>query len=122
MRRIGTLLLAAAAVLSLAGLAGGAASVAKVTVTPPLVLRGGTITIAGTGFRPSTKVTLSIGRPSSSTTSRIGSVTTKATGRFLFRKVISRTTAAGSWVVRACQAGCRTKATATFRVSKIKTV
>jgi hypothetical protein len=119
MRRICTLALAAAAVLSLAGLAGGAAGTAKLTVTPPLVIQGGTITIAGAGFRPSMKVTLSIARPRSSTTTRIGSVTAKANGRFVFRKATSGV-AAGSWVVRACQANCRTKATASFRVSKIK--
>jgi hypothetical protein len=119
MRRTCTLLLAAAAVLSLAGLAGGAASVAKLTVTPSLVIQGGTATIAGAGFRPGKKVTLSIRRPRSSNTSPIGSVTAKANGRFVFRKDTSRV-AAGSWVVRACQANCRTKATALFRVSKIK--
>jgi hypothetical protein len=121
MHRICGLLLAAAAVLSLAGFAGGAASMAKLTVTPPLVIQGGTITIAGAGFRANRKVSLSIARPRSSTTSPIGSITTKANGRFVFRKATSRI-AAGSWVVRACQASCRTKATATLRVSKIKPV
>ena len=121
MYRICTLFLAAAAVLSLAGLADGAASVAKLTVTPPLVIQGGTITINGAGFRPNRKVTLSIARPRSSSTSPIGSTTAKASGRFVVRKATSRM-AAGSWVVRACQASCRTKATATLRVSKIKPV
>jgi hypothetical protein len=95
--------------------------VAKLTVTPPLVIQGGTITIAGAGFRATRKVSLSIARPRSSTTSPLGSITTKANGRFVFRKATSRI-AAGSWVVRACQASCRTKATATLRVSKIKPV
>jgi hypothetical protein len=121
MHRICGLLLAAAAVLSLAGFAGGAASMAKLTVTPPLVIQGSTITIAGAGFRANRKVSLSIARPRSSTTSPIGSITTKANGRFVFRKATSRI-AAGAWVVRACQASCRTKATATLRVSKIKPV
>lgn len=122
MHRTCTLLLAVASALSLAGLAGGTASVARLKVTPPLVIRGGTITITGTGFRPSVKVTLHIGRPNSGNTSRIGSVTAKASGRFTFYKAISRKTAAGSWVVLACQANCRTKATAVFRVSKVRPV
>ncbi len=108
--------------LSLAGLAGGTVTVAKLKARPPIVVRGGTITITGTGFRPSVKVTLSIGRPRSDNISRIGSVKAKASGRFTFSKAISRSTEAGSWVVLACQANCRTKATAPFWVAKIKPV
>jgi hypothetical protein len=122
MCRICTLLLAAVSTLSLSTVAGGTASTAKLKVKPPLVIRGGTIRITGTGFRPSVKVTLHIGRPRSDNTSRIGSVKAKPNGRFVFSKSISRSTAAGSWVVLACQASCRTKATALFRVAKIKTV
>ncbi len=122
MRRIQILLLAAAAALSLAGLAGGTASVAKLKAQPPLVLRGGTITIIGTGFRPGVKATLRIGRPRSLNTARLGSVKAKANGRFTFSKTISRSTGAGSWVVLACQASCHTKATALFRVAKVKPV
>jgi hypothetical protein len=122
MRRIHLLLLAAAAALSLAGLAGATATVAKLKAQPPLVIRGGTITITGTGFRPGVKATLRIGRPRSSTTARLGSVKAKANGRFTFSKTLSRTTGAGSWVVRACQANCLTKASALFRVAKIKSV
>jgi hypothetical protein len=65
-------------------------------------------------------VTLRIGRPDSVNRSLIGSVKAKANGRFTFAKTISRSTEAGSWVVRACQANWRTKATALFRVAKIK--
>jgi hypothetical protein len=122
MHRICTLLLATVGALALAGLAGGTAQVAKLKVQPPMVLPGGTITITGTGFRPSVKVTLHIGRPNSDNTSRIGSVKAKASGRFTFSRAISHSTAAGLWVVLACQANCRTKATAPFRVAKIKPV
>jgi hypothetical protein len=122
MRTICTLLLATAAALSLAGLAGSKASVAKLKVQPVFVVRGGTLTITGTGFRPRMQVTLRIGRPQSANASRIGSIKAKASGRFAFSKTISRSTDAGAWTVRACQANCRTKATALFRVAKIKPV
>jgi hypothetical protein len=122
MRRTYTLLFAVVGALFLAGLAGGTASMAKLKVQPPMVIRGGTITITGTGFRPSVKVTFALGRPHSDKTARIGSVMAKANGRFTFNKTISRSTGAGSWVALACQAGCRTKATALFRVAKVKPV
>jgi hypothetical protein len=122
MRKICTLLLAGVVAASLAGLAGGTTSAAKLKVRPVFIVRGGTLTISGTGFRPSMKVTLRIGRPDSANLSRVGSVKAKASGRFAFSKTISRSTEAGLWIVRACQANCRTKATALFRVAKIKPV
>lgn len=122
MHRLCALLLAAVSALTLVGLAGGTASVARLKVSPPMVIPGGTITIAGTGFRPSLKVTLRIGRPDAAKRSLIGSVKAKANGRFTFAKTISRSTEAGSWVVRACQANCGIKATALFRVAKVKPV
>lgn len=122
MHRLCTLLLATVSTLTVAGLAGGTASVAKLKVSPPIVIPGGTITITGTGFRPSLKVTLRIGRPHSAKRSLIGSIKARANGRFTFAKTISRSTEAGSWVVRACQANCGTKATALFRVAKIQPV
>ena len=120
MHRLLTLLLAVVTGLSLAGLAGGTSSVAKLKIAPAIVPRGGVITVTGTGFRPYLRVTLRIGRPNASTTAKLGTVKATAKGAFRFRKTIARSTGAGLWVVRACQSSCRTKATAQFRVAKVK--
>lgn len=122
MHRISALALAAVTALSLAGLAGSTASKATLRIKPPMVARGNPITITGTGFKPSLKVTLHIGRPNTDNTSRLGSVQASKTGGFRFVKTISRSTAAGAWVVLACQRNCRVKATAKFYVAKVKPV
>jgi hypothetical protein len=115
-------LVAAATALPLAGLAGGASTAARLRVTPPSVVRGETIKLTGTGFKPRLKVTLDIRRPFADKGARFGSVTAASTGRWVLRKKISRSTPAGKWIVRACQRGCRTRATARFYVSKVKPV
>jgi hypothetical protein len=120
--RIAATLVAAATALTLAGLAGGASSSARLRVTPPSVVRGESIKLTGTGFKPSLKVTLDIRRPFADKRARFGSVTAGSTGRWVLTKKISRSTGAGKWVVRACQRGCRIRATARFYVSKIKPV
>jgi hypothetical protein len=120
--RIAAPLLAAATALSLAGLAGGASTTARLRITPQAVVRGNTITLTGTGFRPSLKVTLDIRRSLATKRARFGSVTAGRKGGFVLTKKISRSTGAGKWIVRACQRGCRTRATARFYVSKVKPV
>jgi hypothetical protein len=120
--RIAALLLAAATALSLAGLAGGASTTARIRITPQAVVRGNTIKLTGTGFRPSLKVTLDIRRSLATRRARFGSVTAGRNGGFVLTKKISRSTGAGKWIVRACQRGCRVKATARFYVSKVKPV
>ncbi len=122
MQKILALLLTGAAGLSLAGLAGGASSTARLRITPQFVPRGETMTITGTGFRPSLRVTLRIGRPNSDSTARFGATTAGRRGGFTVKKVLSRSIGAGTWVVLACQRNCRIKATAQFRVPKIKPV
>ena len=120
--RIAAALLAAATALTLAGLAGGASTTARLRVTPPSVVRGEVLKVTGSGFRPGLKVTLDVRRSLSNTRARLGSVTAGRKGGFVYRKRISRSTVAGKWILRACQRSCRIKATATFYVSKIKPV
>jgi hypothetical protein len=120
--RIAAPLLAAATALSLVGLAGGASTSARLRVTPPSVVRGESIKLTGTGFRPGLKVTLDVRQALASKRARFGSVTAGSTGRWVLTKKISRSTIAGKWIVRACQRGCRVKASARFYVSKIKPV
>lgn len=120
--RIAATVLAGATALSLAGLAEGASSVARIRIQPPVVVRGEAIKITGTGFKPSLRVTLDVRRPFADKRARLGSVTAGRKGRFAFTKRISRSTDAGKWVVRACQRQCRIKATARFWVAKIKPV
>jgi hypothetical protein len=86
------------------------------------VVRGETIKLIGTGFKPGLKVTLDIRRPFADKRARFGSVTAGSTGRWVLTRKISRSTGAGKWVVRACQRGCRIRATARFYVSKVKPV
>jgi hypothetical protein len=120
--RIAAPLLAAATALSLAGPAGGSSTSARLRIQPPVVVRGNSIKLTGTGFRPNLKVTLDVRRPLSTKRARFGSVTAGGKGGFVLTKRISRSTVAGKWVVRACQRGCRIKTTARFYVSKIKPV
>jgi hypothetical protein len=120
--RIAAPLLAAAIALSLAGLAGESSTSARLRVTPPSVVRGNAIKLTGTGFTPNAKVTLDIRRALATKRARFGTVTAGRRGGFVLTKTISRSTGAGKWVVRACQRGCRIKATASFYVSKIKPV
>ena len=52
----------------------------------------------------------------------LGRAQATGAGAFRFTETISRSTIAGKYVVRGCQRSCATKATATFRVAKIKPV
>jgi hypothetical protein len=121
-KQVQALLLVAAGALALTGLAGSVTSAAKLRVTPPTVLRGGTITITGSHFRPRVRVTIDIGSPNSDNTSRLGTVKAKANGSFRFASTISKSTRPGKYVVLACQATCRVKATARLAVTKVKPV
>jgi len=120
--RIAAPLVAAATALSLAGLAGGASTSARLRITPPSVTRGEAIKLVGSGFKANVKVTFVIHRALSTKSAPFGSVTAGRKGGFVISKKISRSTGAGKWIVRACQRGCRVKATARFYVSKIKPV
>jgi hypothetical protein len=121
MRR-SALLLAVLLGLSLAGVAGSTTAVAKLRVTPILVQRGATLTVKGSGFAPQVKVTLDVGRPNSKPTTHWTTLKTNAAGGFRYAKVISRSAFAGEYVVRACQRACRIKATASYRIIKVKPV
>jgi hypothetical protein len=114
--RIAAALVAATTGLTLAGLAGGAATAAKLTVAPALVRRGGQITIVGTGLAPSLKVTLYMGRPRTDNIAAIGARYASRTGGIRLVKPIPRSTGVGKWAILACQRNCRIKATAFFRV------
>lgn len=84
-------------------------------VTPKTIPRGGVLTFRGAGWPARTRVTLLVGPPASEA-DPVGSVRTNARGRFLRRLRISRTATPGAYVALACRAGCRVKATATFRI------
>jgi hypothetical protein len=122
MQRVSALLLAASAALAATGLAGGTSAAPTMRVQPQFVRPGNAITATGTHFRPSLRVTLSIRSATGGRFSRLGRTQATATGAFRFSKTLSRSTTPGKYVVRACQRSCATKATATFRVSKIKPV
>jgi len=119
MRR-SVLLLAALAGLSLAGIAGGTTAVAKLRLTPTMAQPGATITVKGSGFARNVKLTLDVGRPNSRPTVHWTTLKTNAVGGFRYAKTISRAALPGEYVVRACQRSCRVKATASYRVFKVK--
>jgi hypothetical protein len=119
MRR-SALLLAALVGLSLTGVAGSTTAVAKLRLSPTLVQRGATLTVRGSGFVPKVKVTIDVGRPNSAPTAHWTTLKANAAGGFRYAKVISRSTFAGEYVVRACQRACRVKATGSFRIVKVK--
>lgn len=119
MRR-SALLLAAVTGLSLAGVAGSTTAVAKLRLNPTLVGRGATLTVKGSGFTPRVKVTLDVGRPNSKPTTHWTTLKANAAGGFRYTKVISRSAFAGEYVVRACQRACRVRATASYRIVKVK--
>jgi hypothetical protein len=121
MRRLFVLLLVAPVALAGREVHAGTAAAPTVRTQPRVVRPGTAVTITGSHFRPRLRVTLSI-RGTSGKGSRIGVVEATAAGAFRFRKTISRSTVAGVYVVRACQRSCRTKATTTFLVPKIKPV
>lgn len=120
--RIAASVLAAATALSLAGLAGGASTTARLRIRPPVVVRGEAIKLTGSGFTPNVKVTFDIRRPLATKRARLGSVTAGRKGGFVFTRKIARSTGAGKWIVRACQRECRIRASARFYVSKVKPV
>jgi hypothetical protein len=119
MRR-SALLLAALMGFSLAAVAGGTTTVARLRVSPAMVERGATLTVKGSGFMPRVKVTIDVGRPNRAPTAHWTTVKTNSAGGFRYLKVISRSAYAGEYVVRACQRACRVKATASYRIAKIK--
>jgi hypothetical protein len=118
--RCSALLLAALLGLSLAGVAGSTTAVAKLRLAPTVVQRGATLTVRGSGFVPKVRVTIDVGRPKSAPTAHWTTVRANANGGFRFAKVISRSAFAGEYVVRACQRACRVKATASYRIVKVK--
>jgi hypothetical protein len=122
MRLLLVFMLAASAVLAAVGSAGGTAAAPSLQVRPRAVRPGADITITGAQFRPRLMVTLSIRAAAGGKRSRVGIVRATAAGTFRFSKTISRSTAVGKYVARACQRSCRIKATATFFVAKIKPV
>ncbi len=122
MRRVSALLLAVSAALSTAGLAGGTAAAPMVRVQPLLVRPGEAITVTCAHFRPRLQVPLSTRPVAGGQFSRLGRVQATAAGAFRFSKTLSQSTRIGKYVLRACQRSCLTKASTTFRVSKIKPV
>jgi hypothetical protein len=122
MQPLSALLLAGSAALAATGLAGGTAAAPTMRVQPQFVRAGNEITATGAHFRPRLRVTFSIRSATGGRFSRLGRAQATGAGAFRFTKTISRSTIAGKYVVRACQRSCATKATATFRVAKIKPV
>jgi hypothetical protein len=112
--------LGALVALSLAGLAAGASTVARLRVLPVSVIAGNAITVKGTGFRPRLRVTLRMRRPQGSRGIFLGRVRASRSGSFRFVKTIPRSTGRGLWVLVACQRSCATGATARFRVTRIR--
>jgi len=97
--------------------AGGAhrEMVVSLRVTPKTIPRGGFLTFTGAGWPARGQVTLRVGPPASEA-DPVGSVRADVRGRFLRRLRIPRTATPGLYVALACRAGCRVKATATFRI------
>jgi hypothetical protein len=122
MPRVSALLVAVSAALAATGLAGATAAAPAMRVQPQFVRPGEQITATGTHFRSKLLVTLSIRSATGGRYSRLGRIQATAAGAFRFSKMLSRSTTPGKYIVRACQRSCTTKATATFRVAKIKPV
>jgi hypothetical protein len=121
MRR-SALLLAALTGLSLAGAAGSTTGVARLSVDPPLVGHGATLTVKGAKFAPKVKVTITVRRPNNEPKVRWTTLKANSAGGFRYAKVIARTASVGKYVVVACQRACRIRATATFRIAKVQPV
>lgn len=119
MRR-SVLLLAALTSLSLAGVGGSTTVAAKLRLSPTLVQRGAMLSIRGSGFVPNLRLTLDVGRPNSRPSAHWTTLKTNAAGGFRYSRMISRSAFAGEYVVRACQRACRVKATASYRIVKVK--
>ena len=62
------------------------------------------------------------GSTNSAPTAHWTTLKANAAGGFRYAKVISRSAFAGEYVVRACQRTCRVKATASYRIVKVKPV
>jgi hypothetical protein len=122
MHRVSALLLAAGAALAATSLAGGTTAAPTMRVQPQFVRPGNEITATGTHFRSRLLVTFSIRSAAGGRFARLGRVRATAAGAFRFSKTISRSSIPGKYVVRACQRSCATRATATFRVAKVKPV
>lgn len=110
------------AALSVLASADAAPERARLTVNPPAAIRGSPIVISGQGFRAHLKVTVSLREATGKTWARFGVPRAGRAGAFSLAKTISRSTAAGPWIARACQLSCRIKATKRFYVIKIKPV
>lgn len=85
----------------------------SLTALPAPVKRGGTITFAGSGFRPNASVSLHLGSASGKT---FAAARTGAAGAFRLGYRIGPSWRPGSVTVVACQSGCSVKATAAIRV------
>ena len=92
-----------------------AASTPRLRLAPTVVARGGTITFTGYGFRPRARVELLVGPPRSEA-SPVGTARTDAHGAFRRRVRTSARARPGRYVALACQAECRIKASAAFRL------
>lgn len=88
----------------------------RLTVDPPVVRPGGTLTLTGRGFPRDAQLTLLAGKRNGEA-KRIGSAHTGRGGGFTATIRIRANSSAAALVARACFDACRVEAGARFRIT-----
>jgi hypothetical protein len=88
-----------------------------VGVSPKTISPGGTITVEGKGWKPSSRVSILIG-PRNSEADKVGTLRANERGRIKGKLKFSKSAAPGRYVLLACRKQCAVKATANFRIAE----
>lgn len=114
---VAVLLAACVAWLALAQAVGADAgrSVPRLAAAPAAVRPGAVLRLTGSGFPRHVRVVLLAG-PREALATRIGSAVTGARGDFVAAVRVRPRSAPGRFVAVACEAGCRLRASARFRI------
>ncbi len=119
MRSLPVLLCVVGAALLLPVTTGAVSTAPSVSVSPKIVLRGGSLVVTGRHWPHRARVELLIGPPRSEA-DHVAWVTTTSSGTLRKRLPISRHAATGRFVLLACRRSCRVKAQASFRIVAVR--